>query len=128
LKAGEFNAPVHIADWMPTLCAVAGHQPDADLKWDGINVWPLLTGEAKPAERALYWTGPGFRCRALRQGNWKLVVTKGGTATVELFDLTTDPNEQTDLAARQPDRVKALQQRMEAIAAADNTAPVKPTR
>jgi hypothetical protein len=45
-----------------------------------------------------------------------------------LFDLTTDPNEQTDLAARQPDRVKALQQRMEAIAAADNTAPVKPTR
>ncbi|TDU71053.1 arylsulfatase A-like enzyme [Prosthecobacter fusiformis] len=128
LKAGQFKAPVHISDWMPTLCALAGYQGEADLKWDGINLWPALIGEAELNDRILYWTGPNFRTLAVREGNWKLIVTrtkdKAGDSP-ELFDLAKDPNETTNLAKQQPDLVKTLLSKMDQVAKADRDAVVK---
>ena len=117
-KPGKFTAPLHAADWMPTLCAVAGWKPSTDLQWDGRNVWPWLTGADKPTPRSLYWAGTGFRTRAVRDGDWKLIVTeKGGQS--ELFNLAADPYEKNDLAAREPARVAALKSLLEKLAAAD---------
>jgi arylsulfatase A-like enzyme len=47
---------------------------------------------------------------ALREANWKLVIT--GSDTTELFDLASDPYEKTNLADRYPDRVRELHQRL----------------
>lgn len=125
LKPGKLDAPVHIADWMPTLCALTGTDPGKDLKWDGQNVWPLITHEKQPEPRTLYWVGPNFRERAIRQGDWKLIsFEKGKAAHVELYDLASDPNEAADLAAQNPDKVKALQALMAEVAKADNDARV----
>ena len=50
LAPRKLTAPLHAADWMPTLTKLAGWQPPAELKFDGLDVWPLLTGEVeKPA-------------------------------------------------------------------------------
>jgi arylsulfatase A-like enzyme len=38
LKPGRFSAPLHVVDWMPTLCNLAGYKPARDMKWDGLNV------------------------------------------------------------------------------------------
>lgn len=106
LKPGEIDVPVHIVDWMPTLCALAGHFPKRDLKWDGHNIWPFVSREITKAEpRPLYWKTPGFS--GVRYGRWKLIAKKAGTE-VQLYDIAQDPYETKDLAQQQPETVKKL--------------------
>jgi len=116
LPGGRCDAPMHIVDWMPTLAAVVGVEPQGDLRWDGRNIWPALRGRSGAAlERTLYWKTPN--ARALRQGDWKLIVYNNGKA--ELYNLAQDPYEQTDLAADEPDRLTRLQQSLARISAGD---------
>ena len=125
LVPGEMTAPAHIADWMPTFCALANHTPERDLKWDGENIWPLIAGDEKPTERTLYWVGPSFRSQAVRVGNWKLIVQQAKPEPkVELFDLANDPSETTNLATSMPEKVTRLQQTIESVSAADRDAQV----
>lgn len=122
LKAGKVASPLSVADWMPTFCALAGFKADKDLKWDGKNIWPVLAGEATAESRLLYWAGPGFKQQAVRDGDWKFIVTKGDkgkAAREELFDLATDPNETTDLAGRMTDKVAALKKKLADVSMAD---------
>ncbi|MBI4624257.1 MAG: sulfatase-like hydrolase/transferase [Verrucomicrobia bacterium] len=127
LKPGAFTQPMHIADWMPTFCALTGYKPEKDLMWDGVNMWPAISGPgAQPVARTLYWTTPSHS--AVRDGDWKLIVPSGRNAKagkVELFDLAKDPNETTDLAASMPEKVGALKQKLAAVAKADRDAVVK---
>lgn len=117
LKPAKLEVPMHVADWMPTLCGLAGYQSKLSLDWDGTDVWPLLNGEKKPEPRLLYWAGVGFRSRAVREGDWKLIVPQKGKP--ELFDLASDPNETTDLAAQMPDKVTALQAKLAEVSRGD---------
>lgn len=123
------STPLHIIDWMPTLVGLAGYKPSKDLKWDGTNLWPAIAGRGPVTARALYWVAPGFRSRALRDGDWKLIVSgKAPQEKAELFDLAKDPNEKQDLAAQMPDRVAALKAKMAEIGRADRDAEVRPER
>lgn len=127
LKPGKFDQPFHIVDWMPTLCAAAGFEPKKDLRWDGANAWPQLSG-AKSGRfaRPMYWTTP--RASAVREGDWKLIVQAGrgkGPETMELFNVAKDPSEKTELAAKHPERVAELKRRLEAIARTDRDAMVR---
>jgi arylsulfatase A-like enzyme len=127
LQPGKHTLPMQIIDWMPTLCELTGYQPERDLKWDGINVWPRLTSKMVTTEpRVLYWATP--RGRAVRVGDLKLIVQSartGGAGKTELFDLAKDPNEKTDLAMRRPEDVARLQQALAVISKADDDARVK---
>ena len=73
LKPCEIDTPLHAVDWMPTLCALAGVEPAQDLKWDGTNIWPILTQQARtlPA-RTLYSAAPSFRAKwsVTATGSW----------------------------------------------------------
>lgn len=120
LKPGKFDGVAHISDWMPTFCALAGYVPEKDLKWDGLNIWPRLTGAEPPKPRAIYIAGPGFKSRMVRDGDWKLVLT--GADKAELFDLAADPNETTDLATKMPEKVAALRSKLEELSNADRDA------
>ncbi|MDH7568397.1 MAG: arylsulfatase [Armatimonadota bacterium] len=111
LPAGSvLNAPLHAVDWMPTLTRLAGAHPQGDLKWDGRDVWSLLRGEETAPPRTLYWKFQRGTF-ALRQGEWKLVTAAGRPD--ELYHLAEDPNETTDLAGREPQRVAALRKVLE---------------
>jgi len=124
LKAGKFDGVAHISDWMPTFCGLAGYKAEKDLKWDGIDLWPQLSGAEAVKSRAIYVAAPGFRARMVRDGNWKLVLTEK-EPRVELFDLASDPGEKTNLAAQEPQKVEALKQRLAELAKADKDAVAK---
>ena len=127
LKPSTIASPVQIIDWMPTLCQLAGYQPPGDLKWDGVNIWPVITGSANPpANRLLYWTTP--RATAVRRGDLKFIVQHGAAdkaEKAELFDLARDPRETTDLAGQRPDEVQAFKQLLKTLARSDDDAAVK---
>jgi arylsulfatase A-like enzyme len=132
LSPGQFAAPVHVSDWMPTFCALAGHTPERDPRWDGRNIWPWLSGAAAPEPRALYVAGPGFKSRTVQEAGWKLVLpTPGkkaaatGEDQAELFNLGEDPNEAKNLAPSMPEKVSALRAQLDRLSKADRDAEVK---
>lgn len=71
-----------------------------------MNLLPFLTGQkqGRPHEQ-LFWRAGAKH--AARVGDWKLVQVRGGET--ELFNLKDDISEQTDLAAREPAKLKELQ-------------------
>lgn len=129
LPTGSCDAPIHVADWMPTLCGLAGYRPDRDLKWDGRDVAPLLTGAASPDDRTLYWVAPAFRARAVRHGDWKLIEHRSGDPPrIELFHLGDDPQETRDRSQDRPEVVQTLTGLLAEVSAADRDAQVRGER
>jgi arylsulfatase A-like enzyme len=61
-------------------------------------------------------TTRSFRA-AIRQGDWKLIWKTLLPASVELYNLAQDPSEKSDVAAQNPDKVAALEQRANELAA-----------
>jgi arylsulfatase A-like enzyme len=115
LKPGTTDdRPVIQLDLHATALAAAGVQPKAEWKLEGVDLLPHLSGQAKgDPHDALYWRFG--KQMAVRQGDWKLVrydLTvdgKSGASEAKLYNLKDDIGEATDLAAKHPDRVKALQ-------------------
>jgi arylsulfatase A-like enzyme len=125
IRADKQATPVHITDWMPTFCRLAGYEPEKDLKWDGINLASLLLNGTPLLGRSLYVAGPSWRAVALRHGDWKLVVTgKAPKQKIELYNIANDQSEKTDLAKNQSVRVAEMQKRLTAIAKADRDSVV----
>ena len=97
-------------DYMPTLADVAGAA--GPMETDGLSMVPVLTGDAaaQSIHERLYWEYHGGQ--ALIAGRWK-AVRSDMEATLELYDLTADPTESTDVSASQPDVVERLLGEME---------------
>jgi arylsulfatase A-like enzyme len=108
LPAGKtYENPVMNLDVLPTAVTAAGGKVDPAWKLDGVDLLPYVTGanKARPHE-TMYWRyGPQW---AVRQGDMKLVVSRGGSGEPELYDLAKDYSESKDLAASQPQKVKEL--------------------
>lgn len=107
IPAGRVSdEPVIQLDVLPTALAAAGATSSIPL--DGVNLLPLLEGKAdKLAPRELYFRF-GVQ-HAVRQGDWKLVKASKDMQPM-LVNLATDPGEQTDLTANEPEKARLLQQ------------------
>lgn len=121
--------PAMTIDLLPTLAKLAGASLPDDRTIDGLDIWPLISGEpgAKSPHEALffYWGG---ELQAVRSGRWKLhfphayrALANGGghggiptkyeqrRIKLSLFDLEADPGESQDVAAEHSDVVSRLQ-------------------
>jgi arylsulfatase A-like enzyme len=96
-----------VMDLTATILAATGSSVPPDAKLEGINLLPLLQSGARPQERTLFfrYTLPTRRQRAVRQGDWKLMIDGPNTM---LFNVAADPGERTDLAASRQDLVARL--------------------
>jgi arylsulfatase A-like enzyme len=92
----ERHELVHFTDWLPTLLAVAGVVPPADLSLDGVNILPLLQGAPMDVPDVRFWQWNRYTPApegnaAMRDGRWKLVRPAIKEAMdVAPFDLALD--------------------------------------
>jgi choline-sulfatase len=111
-------------DLMPTVLDAVGVAAPA--RTSGRSLWPALRGEAALTEAPSYsesllplvhfgWSD----LRALREGRWKYIQAP----RPELYDLSADPGERQDLAAREPARVDAFRAALARQLAAEQAAP-----
>lgn len=103
LRAGTTNLPVAACDILPTLAQLAGAPSPKGI--DGRSLAPLLQGKPLTNSRpALYWESHGATpAQAGRIGEWKAIQTG---STWELYHLTQDPRETTNLAEKNPEALK----------------------
>ncbi len=101
-----------IEDIFPTFLEMAGVPDDDAGRIDGRSFVPLLKGESGISRgRPIFWHYPHTYDQppssSVRQDDWKLIYFHA-SRKLELYNLRKDIGEQTDLSAREPERLKAL--------------------
>ena len=90
-------------DLTASILAATNTKVPADARHDGVNIFPVLQEKAPAFERTLFWrSAMGRTQRAVRSGDWKLIVD--GTNTM-LFDVRKDPGERNDMTYQHLDVV-----------------------
>ena len=108
IPAGSTSSQVGIVmDLAATILAATNSPVPPEARLEGINLLPLLRQGASPTERTLFFrvTQQARRQRAVRQGDWKLLLDGGASM---LFNLANDVGERTDLASQRSEIVRKL--------------------
>jgi arylsulfatase A-like enzyme len=92
-------------DWLPTLLAAAGVNPDPNFLSDGVDLLPRLAGHREPALRSLFWRYMNMSQEAFRDGDWKYLKILDNTYS---FNIVDDPLERANLKNRHPDIYERL--------------------
>jgi len=119
-------------DILPTLARLCGAPLPAQ-PLDGIDIWPLLTGQKNELDREAYLYFDDVHLQCARLGRYKLHVARYNSAAYspapprgrvnlpltppELYDVVGDVDESYDVAAEHPDIVKDILARIERLMA-----------
>ena len=98
-------------DWLPTLLAAAGTQPDPAYPSDGDDILPVLLGTRAPYPRTLYWRYKAQAQRAVRDGDWKYLKINDNEF---LFNVADDVRERANMRDCCPEIFQRLRQQWEA--------------
>jgi arylsulfatase A-like enzyme len=88
---------------MATFSELAGGKPPAGL--DSISLVPTLLGRGtQPKHDYLYWEfyESGTSQAVLIEGRWKAIRLRNVSAPIQLYDLSADIGEKTDVADKNP--------------------------
>ncbi len=124
IKPGQTVSSVtRSTDFLPTLCTLAGVEPDQNRPLDGYDRSELLLGgdDVHADEDFMYYKGPSL-C-AVRSGDWKLHVArtplhgwdKPGEQIKELYNLKEDISESNNVYDQHPEIVARLTEKVEAM-------------
>ena len=111
------HTPGHVIDIVPTILTLAGGDvtamPENAPPFPGRSLVPAFAKDGGISRDFLFWNHSGNH--ALREGNWKIVSAADNGNAWELYDLTTDRAESNNLAAKEPERMKAMAERWEKL-------------
>ena len=119
--------PGHVIDIMATVVDLAetsypqvfeGNNITAT---EGKSLLPVFEGKQREGHEVLFWEH--FGARAIRKGDWKLVMLDA-QADWELYNLAEDRTELNNLAGQFPDKVEELAQLWEEMAHETNVYPL----
>ena len=102
---GQTNQLAASMDVWPTIAELSGVKPQPDRPLDGVSLVPVFQGSS--VERGpMYWSF--MDGLAMRDGDWKLVVGEDGDEEPQLFDLSADIAEKTNLSEQEPERTAEM--------------------
>ena len=111
-------------DILPTIANIT-RAPLPKNSMDGVDIGPILTGQAESVDRPLFLYFNNWDLQCARMGQWKLHMSRGNTPAYtptpkvgyfnlrlinpELYDIDTDSEEAEDVSAQNPDIVAQIQ-------------------
>ncbi|TLX75765.1 sulfatase [Labilibacter sediminis] len=99
-----YDKPISSLDIVPTILAAVGEPIQEEWNLDGVNLLPYIKGDDNMTpHETLFWR-EGNKS-AMRTLDWKFVKVDD---KVELFNISNDPYETTDLAAIHPEKLEEL--------------------
>jgi arylsulfatase len=117
-------------DLLPTIARLCGSKPPPN-PLDGVDIWPILTGERADVERDVFLYFDSVYLQCARLGRWKLHMTRYNTRAwsplpprgrvnlplprPELYDVVSDPQESYDCARSHPDIVADIRGRVDRL-------------
>jgi arylsulfatase A len=117
-------------DILPTIASLSGAAPPSN-PLDGVNIWPMLTGQQTSVTRDTFLFIDSQNIQAARSGQWKLHVARYNTppwvplpsdgrynlplANPELYNILEDPSESSDVAADYPQVVASIKSQIDAL-------------
>lgn len=129
IKPGITDQPAAFWDMYPTFQQIAGLPVNKNI--DGISILPtLLKNGAQKQHEYLYWEFHENKGRqALRWKNWKAIklnVNNASETVFELYDLSTDPSEKTNVAEKFPAIVKEMESMIKMAHVSNSEWPLLP--
>ncbi|MBK9316627.1 MAG: arylsulfatase [Acidobacteria bacterium] len=125
VKPGRSDALISQVDLPASFASFTGQALDRQQATDSTDVMPALLGRTKHGRDHIVEHAGTL---ALRIGKWKYIdpnngqkmsiqtnTELGNDPQSQLYDLSRDPGEKINLAARYPDRVRAMKQRLDQI-------------
>jgi arylsulfatase A len=111
-------------DWFPTFANLAGVEVPKDRPYDGLDITPVLLGEINEQYREFLYIDFTGRLDGFRAGEWKVKLAFNGDQgaiwkkpvaahPLSLFNMTSDPGEQINLAESQPEILKEMLNKMD---------------
>lgn len=108
LPAGALcDEPLWAMDLLPMIVSAAGGRLPGDRILDGRDPTRALSGQAASPHEALFFHYGS--ASAMREGGYKLF-RRNAASPWELFDLRSDPGETANLAASDPEQLRAMSQ------------------
>jgi arylsulfatase A len=131
IPAGQVTSSMAtLMDILPTVARLTGAGTPAN-PLDGVNIWPLLTGDSADVDRPLFLYFDGWNLQCARMGPWKLHLARFNVPPYapvppegrmnlplprpELYDLMSDPEESYDCSEHNPDVVADIRTRIDAL-------------
>jgi len=114
---------IHVVDTYPTLAKLAGASTAKCKPLDGMDVWSTISQGAASPRTELVYNIEALRA-GLRQDDWKLIWRAPLPSVTELYNIAQDPSEKDNVAAANPDKVAALQKRVNELAATMAKSPL----
>jgi arylsulfatase A len=120
MKTKEIHEPVITPDYYPTLLQMAGIEVPETQKtdMDGMSWIPLFQANSTFEREAIYWHYPHYHSEgavpysAIRLGEWKLIDNLE-SGEIELYNLTNDIGETTNLADKNPETTTRLMKKLD---------------
>jgi uncharacterized sulfatase len=124
IAPNKYDAPVSTIDLLPTITSACGVKPPQNLP--GVDLFAVASGKAKLERSRIFGEIFMHDCVELgkpklslthlwvREGNWKLILPQGEGTAPELYNLQADPQEKTNLAGKDQQRLQALRRELDA--------------
>ncbi|MCA9024204.1 MAG: arylsulfatase [Planctomycetaceae bacterium] len=124
--ASRCDLTICLTDLFATAAEIVNVTPESDAGPDSFSILSLLEGADRSSPRAPVIHHSGNGMFAIRDGQWKLVLGNGSGGRqaprgepfkrpFQLFDLSSDLGEHTDVIAQHPDIAARLEQQCERI-------------